>query len=383
MNSPTESPAEAQDNPDNQPQIDFIEGALKVEAPADDEADDQDEDTARLKRIQDADEKPNVLERARTKKQHLKEKADEKRDNAVRFARAYRAPVLIIACALILVAGIVSYIIFSNQALREGATIEAFNFVFFFSVIGSLLTVLFYWQLSHDSLRDRSELADNEIVIAHSRQHWMCLAAYVLLFGITVYGVIFAKIYHESPSFFGLVILMTVGILLLSVWPHLIRLYMLFRDLENTQYLKWGGLIIGGLVVIGVALEANQLLDDVGRSTVRFFSGLPPLFLATPSRPMEIVSGFAFIALVWRFMTYRVNPIVATDTRLVAPNGLLRRRNPSMGLDKITDQDSARNLKLPWVTLKLESAGQNQAITKLRFVPRKFLRQIKQPKQEL
>lgn len=373
MNSSGESPVEELDTPQEE-ENDFIEDALRE--------DDPDEDAERLQRIRDA-QATKEPSKVREGVKRLKQQAREQHDKTVEFAHKYRAPILGIVCGLILVAGIVSYSILSNQALKDGATVEAFNILFFFTGIGCFLTTLYYLVLSRVSLRKRSELADNEEVQAYSPQHWMCLAPYVVLFGASLYGVYFAQANNETPSNLVLVLATTLGVLLLGLTSRLIRLYRYFRSLEKSDYVKWIGWAVGVILFTGGILAYFGALDDVGGAIVRFFVGLYPMFVASPSRPIEVATGFVFVALVLRAMTWRINPVVATDTRLVAPEGLLRRRTPSMGLDKITDQDTSNNFQLPWVTLTLESAGQKQAITKLRFVPRKFLHKIKQPKQEL
>ena len=64
-----------------------------------------------------------------------------------------------------------------------------------------------------------------------------------------------------------------------------------------------------------------------------------------------------------------INPAVGTDQRLIVIRGLIIHAFPSMQLDKMTDQNFTRIGNLPFGTLTLESAGQVQSLTKVRWFP--------------
>ncbi len=88
---------------------------------------------------------------------------------------------------------------------------------------------------------------------------------------------------------------------------------------------------------------------------------------------------FFFLALtgwyLWRFLSWRYERLVVTDRRLLLLSGLVSRRVAVMPLRKVTDMTYEQPLvgrlfdTYGWGTFVFESAGQDQAFHRIRFVP--------------
>lgn len=76
--------------------------------------------------------------------------------------------------------------------------------------------------------------------------------------------------------------------------------------------------------------------------------------------------------LTWRLLNWRRDWFVATDKRFLLFYGFIRRRVAMMPLSKVTDMTFDRSVPgrvLGYGTFILESAGQNQALSTISFVP--------------
>ncbi len=81
----------------------------------------------------------------------------------------------------------------------------------------------------------------------------------------------------------------------------------------------------------------------------------------------------AVVRLAYRYFEWRTDWFVATDKRLILAYGLLTRRVAMMPLRKVTDMSYNRSLLgrlLGYGEFVLESAGQEQALRTVRFLPR-------------
>ncbi len=95
--------------------------------------------------------------------------------------------------------------------------------------------------------------------------------------------------------------------------------------------------------------------------------------------PLLDVAGFAFLAsllfLGWKVLEWRGERLVVTDRRLIMITGLLTRRVGVMPLRKVTDMTFERPLvgrllgDHGWGTFVLESAGQDQAMHRIPYLP--------------
>jgi uncharacterized membrane protein YdbT with pleckstrin-like domain len=96
--------------------------------------------------------------------------------------------------------------------------------------------------------------------------------------------------------------------------------------------------------------------------------------------PSVLVDNFAFyigLAAVLRFtvvaLLWWVERIVVTDKRVMLAQGLLTHKVAMIPLTKVTDLTFRRNLRgrlLGYGTLVVESAGQEQALSHIDYIPR-------------
>jgi uncharacterized membrane protein YdbT with pleckstrin-like domain len=82
------------------------------------------------------------------------------------------------------------------------------------------------------------------------------------------------------------------------------------------------------------------------------------------------------VRLVWRFVDYRREWFVVTDKRVLLTYGLVTRKVAIMPLRRVTDLSynvSVPGRLLGYGELVFESAGQDQALSKVDYLPRSLL----------
>ena len=101
------------------------------------------------------------------------------------------------------------------------------------------------------------------------------------------------------------------------------------------------------------------------------------LNLPSESNPIDsltFIVAMAFtLRVVWRWLEWQIARILVTNRRIVEITGIITRRVASMPLAKVTDLTYQRTLLARWLNygeLILESAGQNQALESITYIPR-------------
>jgi uncharacterized membrane protein YdbT with pleckstrin-like domain len=85
-----------------------------------------------------------------------------------------------------------------------------------------------------------------------------------------------------------------------------------------------------------------------------------------------IAWGVLLLRLVWKAINWAVDYFVITTERLLLTTGLLTRKVAMMPLSKVTDMSFRRSFGgriLGYGEIIVESAGQNQAIDRVDFIP--------------
>jgi len=80
----------------------------------------------------------------------------------------------------------------------------------------------------------------------------------------------------------------------------------------------------------------------------------------------------SLVYLVGAFFDYRLHKLVLTDKRLFEVKGIITRTVSTMKLTALTDlryERSILGLLLNWGTMVVETAGQAQALSQVRYVP--------------
>jgi len=116
-------------------------------------------------------------------------------------------------------------------------------------------------------------------------------------------------------------------------------------------------------------------LIAVGAVAAALFLG----FVFSPGESGDVIDtvlGVAAVSFVlrfaWRLWEWRVDRILVTDRRIVEVSGLLTRKVASMPLEKMTDLTYSRSIAgrlLGYGRIGVESAGQDQALTSIDFIP--------------
>ena len=115
------------------------------------------------------------------------------------------------------------------------------------------------------------------------------------------------------------------------------------------------------LAAVGATLTAAWILLDVPTSNK---SPLLQTILAA------VLGSWCYFT--WAFLTFRHDLFVATDQRVMKYQGLFAKSVPMMKVGKITDMHFSQTIPgeiLGYGTVVIESAGQDQALREVRFLP--------------
>lgn len=116
---------------------------------------------------------------------------------------------------------------------------------------------------------------------------------------------------------------------------------------------------------------ARPLLETVAVLVVASWLSAPPGVTGFDRFLGYVVVG-ALLRLVWYVVQWWMEEIVVTDKRIFKMSGIVIRSIASMPLVKVTDMTYRRSLTgrlLGYGELTLESAGQQQALSKIDYVP--------------
>lgn len=101
------------------------------------------------------------------------------------------------------------------------------------------------------------------------------------------------------------------------------------------------------------------------------------LSLPSDSNPIDTLTFIIAMAFtlraIWRWFEWQIERVLVTNKRIVEISGIITRRVASMPLGKVTDLTYQRGFVARWLKygeLILESAGQNQALESISFIPR-------------
>jgi uncharacterized membrane protein YdbT with pleckstrin-like domain len=129
--------------------------------------------------------------------------------------------------------------------------------------------------------------------------------------------------------------------------------------------------------VVAVRRHWAQLAEPIATTVL----GLVLLFwldhvlpLGLPGARTVLLAGWTLLAarLVWRMLEWREDWFVVTDRRLLLRSGLVTRRIAMMPLLKVTDMSYSRppaGRLLGYGEIVIESAGQEQAMRSIRYLP--------------
>jgi membrane protein YdbS with pleckstrin-like domain len=128
--------------------------------------------------------------------------------------------------------------------------------------------------------------------------------------------------------------------------------------------------------VVVVRQHPASLLGAFGKTLVALLAG-GYLYTVTVVEAAQTVVLLAMIGihvwLLWKVARWYVDRFIVSDRRIMLVTGIIARKVAMMPLTKLTDMSYERStvgVVLGFGTFVLESAGQDQALSRINYVPR-------------
>jgi len=141
--------------------------------------------------------------------------------------------------------------------------------------------------------------------------------------------------------------------------PIAISKYLLPREVQVATVRQHPAVLIGpSALALGGLLVAGVLGSTVVHGVT--------------SAVMWVAWGFLFLRLIWKALNWAVDYFVVTSERLLLTTGLLTRKVNMMPLTKVVDMSFRRSFPgrlLGYGEFIVESAGQDQALRNVEFIP--------------
>jgi uncharacterized membrane protein YdbT with pleckstrin-like domain len=141
--------------------------------------------------------------------------------------------------------------------------------------------------------------------------------------------------------------------------PVAVSKYLLPREVQVASVRQHPAVLIGpSALTLGALLLAGVLSATYARGLINDI--------------MWIAWGLLFLWLGWKAVNWSVNYFVVTSERLLLATGFLTRKVNMMPLTKVTDMSFQRTFPgrlLGYGEFIVESAGQDQALRRVRFIP--------------
>jgi membrane protein YdbS with pleckstrin-like domain len=127
--------------------------------------------------------------------------------------------------------------------------------------------------------------------------------------------------------------------------------------------------------VVVVRRHPAVLLGAVAKVVLILLAGgyLYASTVVAPTQAVVVVGMIvAHVWLLWKLARWYVDRFIVTDRRIMLVSGIVARRVAMMPMAKLTDMSYERStigLLLGYGTFVLESAGQDQALSRITYVP--------------
>ncbi|QQS69858.1 hypothetical protein IPP75_01830 [Candidatus Saccharibacteria bacterium] len=232
-------------------------------------------------------------------------------------------------------------------------------------------------------------------VVQRALRHWISQLPSLLVAAGSLVALVVVRA-NEDNGVYGWVIaiLVMIGFGIIVLRPYFAAVekvgeaYRRLRGIKRTT-IAWTSIGIGCLIAAfvlwwyqaQVSLDLSWLWSALVWLAERLW-GLAQAVFQSPATAMTVVIAFAFIKMVFSLLVWASNPIVITEASITAVSGILRKSEPKVDFDQITDLTPVypfklRRIQLPWCTLKVETAGQNQGFDEIPWFPTKYLRYVK------
>ena len=146
------------------------------------------------------------------------------------------------------------------------------------------------------------------------------------------------------------------------------------RSAPHARYLP-----TGEAIVLEVRRHWASLLGPALKTSGIVLACLAVGFLTSPDKgtdPVDTVASWIGAAaigfMIFRIIEWRIDRLVVTEHRIVEVSGIITRRVSSLPIGKVTDMTYRRSplaRLFGYGELVLESAGQNQALDRIDYLP--------------
>lgn len=143
--------------------------------------------------------------------------------------------------------------------------------------------------------------------------------------------------------------------------PASVNRYLLPHEQQVITMRRHPAILMGPVGIVLVSLIGAGILSNTG--------------LATNATTLAVIWWIWLLVLVWfvwRVAEWSVDYFVITSARLLLTTGLVTRQVNMMPLGKVTDMRFERSLVgrlIGYGTFVMESAGQDQALSRINYVP--------------
>lgn len=232
-------------------------------------------------------------------------------------------------------------------------------------------------------------------VVQRALRHWISQLPSILIAIGSLVALVVVRANEDSGSYgWVIAILVMVGFAIIVVRPYFAafeRVGAAYRRLKAVKRATIVWTTIGVCCLLAALavwwLQAQITLDLTWLWSALVWLGerlwnLAQAIFQSPTSAMGVVVGLAFLKMAVSLAIWASNPIVISDTAITAVSGFLRKSEPKVDFDQITDLTpiypfKLRRVQLPWCTLRVETAGQNQGFDEIPWFPTRCLHYVK------
>lgn len=249
-------------------------------------------------------------------------------------------------------------------------------------------------QRTHDPTVDdppdeQPEDQDESIVAKH---HWMMLAWPSIVLILSAIALLLHATVVDDQLKLAYTIMMVAAFGLMVGIPYyvmLMRFYRSFRQISRATLTMRIASLVGLMIfaiVIAYVLESKGVSFDWFVSLVTYLGNwltdLVRLITASQLNVLLTIAILASVKWVAQYVNWRINPLELDGNLFTERSGIVRREPRSVRISEITDLKvtqfklTDKKLRLPWVRLTVETAGQDQAMTNIHWVPQRMCDQL-------
>lgn len=232
--------------------------------------------------------------------------------------------------------------------------------------------------------------SSNTVIVA--KHHWMMLAKPSIIAVTSVIILLFYKLVVSDNLKLTYTILIVVAFGLTVGFPYYataVKLYRSYRQIPRLTLATRLAGVIGTVVIVATivyALQDKGVSFDWFVSLVTFLGNLAVdlASLITASQFNVLLTIVVLTSINWliQYVNWRINPFELDGVLFTEYSGIIRREPRTVNISKVTDINPVQFeltkswLRLPWLRLRVETSGQDQALTYVHWVPRRMFEEL-------